>query len=180
MKKRVLCLLAEGVEELELVAPVDVLRRAGADVVVASMGASCDTTGRNGIVLRGDVGLEEVVTEDFDLLFIPGGPAVPALRQDGRAAELAKKFVAAAKPVAAICAGPLVLEDAGLLAGKRFTAHASVVNELPGALTGERVVEDGLIMTSRGAGTALEFGLAMVDRLFGEEKEEEIARSIMV
>jgi 4-methyl-5(b-hydroxyethyl)-thiazole monophosphate biosynthesis len=180
MKKRVLCLLAEGVEELELVAPVDVLRRAGAEVVVASLGPDLEAAGRNGIVLRGDVALAAVATGDFDLLFIPGGPAVSVLRLDGRAVELAKKFVAAGKPVAAICAGPLVLEDAGLLEGKRFTAHASVANELPGALTGERVVEDGLIMTSRGAGTALEFGLAMVDRLFGEAKEEEIARSIMV
>jgi 4-methyl-5(b-hydroxyethyl)-thiazole monophosphate biosynthesis len=81
--------------------------------------------------------------------------------------------------VAAICAGPLVLEDAGLLEGKRFTAHFSAVNELPGAQTGERVLEDGLIITSRGAGTALEFGLALVDRLFGAAKEEEIARAIM-
>jgi 4-methyl-5(b-hydroxyethyl)-thiazole monophosphate biosynthesis len=179
MKKRVLCLLADGVEELELVAPVDVLRRAGAEVVVATLDANPETAGRNGMVLRGDAALEEVATMGFDLLFIPGGPAVTVLRQDGRAVELAKKFVAAGKPVAAICAGPLVLEDAGLLGGKRFTAHASVANELPGALTGERVVEDGLIMTSRGAGTALEFGLAMVDRLFGEAKEEEIARAIM-
>jgi 4-methyl-5(b-hydroxyethyl)-thiazole monophosphate biosynthesis len=179
MKKRVLCLLAEGVEELELVAPVDVLRRAGADVVVATLAANPETAGRNGIVLRGDAALEAVGKQDFDLLFIPGGPAVSGLRHDGRAAQLAKKFIAAGKPVGAICAGPLVLEDAGLLAGKRFTAHSSVVNELPGALTGERVVEDGLIMTSRGAGTALEFGLAMVDRLFGEAKEEEIARAIM-
>jgi len=120
-----------------------------------------------------------VQADDFDLLLIPGGPAVAKLRQDGRAAALAKSFVQAGKLVAAICAGPLVLEDAGLLEGKRFTAHFSAANELPGAQTGERVMEDGLIITSRGAGTALEFGLALVDRLFGEAREEEIARSIM-
>jgi 4-methyl-5(b-hydroxyethyl)-thiazole monophosphate biosynthesis len=120
-----------------------------------------------------------VRADDFDLLLIPGGAAVAKLRADGRAAELAKTFVQAGKPVAAICAGPLVLEDAGLLEGKRFTAHFSAANELPGAQTGERVMEDGLIITSRGAGTALEFGLALVDRLFGEAQEEEIARAIM-
>ena len=113
------------------------------------------------------------------MLFVPGGAAVAVLRKGGRAAELARRFVAAGRPVAALCAGPLVLEDAGLLRGKRFTAHFSVANELPGAQAGERVLEDGLIMTSRGAGTALEFGLALVDRLFGEAKEEEIARAIM-
>ena len=179
MKKRVLCLLAEGVEELELVAPVDVLRRAGAEVVLAVAGERLHVKGRNGIVVHGDAFLDDVDLRGFDLLLIPGGAAVAYLRQDGRAAELARNFCSADKPVAAICAGPLVLEDAGLLEGKRFTAHFSATNELPGAQTGERVMEDGPIITSRGAGTALEFGLALVDRLFGEEKEEEIIRAIM-
>ena len=179
MKKRVLCLVADGVEELELVAPVDVLRRAGAEVVLAVLKDGLEIAGRNGLILRGDALLDDVQTEDFDLLLLPGGAAVSVLRQDGRPAALARAFVAAGKPVAAICAGPLVLHDAGLLEGKRFTAHFSVAGELPGAQTGERVLEDDLLLTSRGAGTALDFGLALVDRLFGEAKEEEIARAIM-
>jgi 4-methyl-5(b-hydroxyethyl)-thiazole monophosphate biosynthesis len=179
MKKRVLCLLADGVEELELVAPVDVLRRAGAEVLLAALGEGLSVAGRNGLVLQADAALTSIAPESFDLLFIPGGAAVTALRKDGRPAALARAFVADGKPVAAICAGPLVLEDAGLLEGKRFTAHFSAANELPEAQTGERVIEDGLLITSRGAGTALEFGLALVDRLFGETVEEEISRSIM-
>ena len=180
MKKRVLCLVADGVEELELVAPVDVLRRAGAEVVLAVLGDQLEVAGRNGFVLHGDARLDDgLAATGFDLLLIPGGAAVAALRHDGRPAALARDFVAAGKPVAAICAGPLVLHDAGLLEGKRFTAHFSVADELPGAQTGERVLQDGLLVTSRGAGTALEFGLALVDRLFGEAKEEEIARAIM-
>jgi 4-methyl-5(b-hydroxyethyl)-thiazole monophosphate biosynthesis len=179
MTKRVLCLVADGVEELELIAPVDVLRRAGAEVVMAAVGDCVHVKGRNGIVLHADALLSGLDPSGFDLLLIPGGAAVAKLRADGRPAELAAAFVAANKPVAAICAGPLVLVDAGLLEGRRFTAHFSVANELPGAQSGERVLEDGLIITSRGAGTALEFGLALVDRLFGEAKEEEIARAIM-
>jgi 4-methyl-5(b-hydroxyethyl)-thiazole monophosphate biosynthesis len=179
MTKRVLCLVADGVEEMELVAPVDVLRRAGAEVTLAAVGEGILVTGRNNMVFHADRALGEVRPEDFDLLLVPGGAAVAQFRQDGRAAALAEEFVASGKPVAAICAGPLVLEDAGLLAGKRFTAHFSAANELPGAQTGERVMEDGLIITSRGAGTALEFGLALVGRLFGEAKEEEIGRAIM-
>jgi 4-methyl-5(b-hydroxyethyl)-thiazole monophosphate biosynthesis len=179
MTRRVLCLVADGVEELELIAPVDVLRRAGAEVITAAVGEGIHVTGRNGIVLHADAMLSDVAPETFDLLLIPGGAAVGKLRADGRAAELAAAFIAANKPVASICAGPLVLEDAGLLEGKRFTAHFSVAQELPGAQSGERIMEDGLIITSRGAGTALEFGLALVDRLFGEAKEEEIARAIM-
>ncbi len=180
MKKRVLCLLAPGFEELELVAPVDVLRRAGAEVVLAALDDNLDVGGRNGLTLRADASLDRLDAGEFDLLLIPGGPAVEVLRQDGRAASLARTFAGDGRLVAAICAAPLVLKDAGLLEGKRFTAHVSVANELPEALTGERLVEDGVIITSRGAGTALEFGLALVDRLFGETAEEEIARAIMV
>ncbi len=180
MKTRVLCLVAEGFEELELVGPVDLLRRAGAEVVLASVEEGLPVGGRNGLVMKVDVLLDALDATGFDLLFLPGGPAVARLRADGRAAGLAGEFVAAGKPVAAICAAPLLLKDAGLLEGRRFTAHFSTVGELPDALTGERVVEDGLILTSRGAGTAVEFGLALVDRLFGEAAEEEIARSIMV
>ena len=179
MKKRVLCLMADGVEELELVAPVDVLRRAGAEAVLAALGDNLEVVGRNGIKISADAALGDLDADSFDLLLIPGGAAVAALRKDGRPAHLARQFADAGKAVAAICAGPLVLEDAGLLEGKRFTAHFSASNELPGAQTGERVIEDGLIITSRGAGTALEFGLALVDHLFGEAKEEEITRAIM-
>lgn len=179
MKKRVLCLVAEGVEELELVAPVDVLRRAGAEVILVAVGPSVDITGRNGITLVADARLDDVLAGTFDLLLIPGGPAVAALRADGRAASLAGSFIAEGKPVGAICAAPLVLKDAGLLEGARFTAHASVAADLPGAQTGERLIEDGLIITSRGAGTALEFGLALVDVLFGQETEDAVARAIM-
>lgn len=179
MSKKVLCPVADGVEELELIAPVDVLRRAGVEVVLAAIGEGTQMTGRNGITLHADTQLNVLEADGFDLLLIPGGAAVAKLRADGRAAALASRFVSDGKPVAAICAGPLVLADAGLLEGKRFTAHASTANELPGAQTGERVMEDGLIITSRGAGTALEFGLALVNRLCGEAKEEEIARAIM-
>jgi 4-methyl-5(b-hydroxyethyl)-thiazole monophosphate biosynthesis len=81
--------------------------------------------------------------------------------------------------VAAICAGPTVLKDARLLDGKRFTAHFSVFEELPQALADERVVRDEAILTSRGAGTAVDFGLALVEALFGAKKSKKIARAIM-
>ena len=93
MKKRVLCLLADGVEELELVAPVDVLRRAGAEVVLATVGDGAEVTGRNGLVLRGDAVLSALGADGFDLLLIPGGAAVAALRKDGRPAARARQFV---------------------------------------------------------------------------------------
>jgi len=179
MPKRVLCLLAPGFEEIETIAPIDLLRRAGAEVVIASVNGEKLVAGRCQVVMQADAPLAEVMHQDFDLLLIPGGPGVKALRADGRPAQLARAYAAAGKPVAAICAAPTVLDDAGLLAGKRFTAHFSVHAELPQALAGERVVEDGLLITSRGAGTAVDFGLALVRRLFGDAAAEEVARAIM-
>jgi protein deglycase len=179
MSKRVLCLLINGFEELETVAPVDLLRRAGAVVTLAAVNGEPWVTGRTNLTLRADAALAEVAEADFDLLLLPGGPGVKALRQDGRPARWAAAFAAAGKPVAAICAAPTILADAGLLAGRRFTAHASVAGELPQARLEERVVEDGNLITSRGAGTAIDFGLALVARLFGAAKAAEIAQAIM-
>jgi 4-methyl-5(b-hydroxyethyl)-thiazole monophosphate biosynthesis len=180
MNKRVLCLLVPGFEEIETVTPVDLLRRAEVDVVLAAVNGEPLVTGRCGMTLRAEVGLKDVLDQPFDLLFIPGGPGVKVLREDGRAAQLARAFTEQGKPVAAICAAPLVLADAGLLAGKKFTAHFSVHAQLPGVLAQERVVQDGKLITSRGAGTAVDFGLALVRELVGAAKAQEVAEAIML
>jgi 4-methyl-5(b-hydroxyethyl)-thiazole monophosphate biosynthesis len=179
MSKKVLCLLAPGFEEIETLAPIDLLRRAGAEVTIASLTGEKLVTGRCQVTVQADATLAEVAAQDFDMLLIPGGPGVKALRSDGRPAQLARDYARQGKTVAAICAAPTVLADAGLLAGKRFTAHFSVHGELPQALGNERVVEDAPLITSRGAGTALDFGLALVRRLFGEASACEVAKAIM-
>lgn len=177
MAKRVLCLLANGFEEIETITPVDLLRRAGVEVVLAGL-KDGEVTGRSGVRLVPDAVLEGVDADGFDLLLIPGGPGVKELRADGRAAALAVAFHEAGKKIAAICAAPLVLGDAGLLDGRHFTSHASTWEELPDA-EDERVVEDGGIITSRGAGTALDFGFALVEYLAGEAAVDEISEAIM-
>ncbi|MEX1115150.1 MAG: DJ-1 family glyoxalase III [Akkermansiaceae bacterium] len=177
MSKRVLCLLADGFEEIETVTPVDLLRRAGIEVVMASL-HSAAVSGRCGIRLEADAVLADVDPQTFDLLLIPGGPAVGELRRDGRAAALARDFEAAGKTVAAICAAPLVLKDAGLLENRSFTAHSAVHDELPG-VSSARLVVDGNLITSRGAGTALDFGLALVERLLGKPAADRVAAEIL-
>lgn len=175
----VLVILAEGCEEIEVVTPVDVLRRAGATVTLAALAEGIHVTGRNGVTMHTDTPLTAVENREFDCVLLPGGPGVKHLRADPRVRNLVLRQHAAGRWIAAICAAPTVLHDAGLLAGRRFTAHPSVAGELP-TLLGERTVTDGLIVTSRGAGTALDFGLLLVEKLFSAESAREIGRSICV
>lgn len=174
----VLAILADGFEEIEATTPIDLLRRAAAEVTVAALGEGIHVTGRCGLTMHADTSLAAVENKVFDCLFLPGGPGVKNLRADARVKTIAQRHHAAGKWVAAICAAPTVLHDAGLLAGRRYTAHFSVANELQQILAAERVVIDGRIVTSRGAGTALDFGLKLVESVFSAEVAGEISRSV--
>jgi 4-methyl-5(b-hydroxyethyl)-thiazole monophosphate biosynthesis len=174
----VLTLLADGFEEIEAFAPVDLLRRAGVEVTVATLNENRHATGRSGITAHGDAALSAVESATFDLVFLPGGAGVKHLRADTRVREIVLRHAREDRWLAAICAAPTVLNDCGLLAGRRYTAHFSVADELPAILANERIVTDGRITTSRGAGTALEFGLHLVALLNGGEKAKEISKAI--
>jgi 4-methyl-5(b-hydroxyethyl)-thiazole monophosphate biosynthesis len=174
----VLAILAEGFEEIEAMAPIDLLRRAGAEVTVAALGDNIHVTGRTNITVHADVALSTVEHQLFDCVFLPGGPGVKQLRADHRVEALLQRHYSASRWLAAICAAPTVLHDAKLLAGRRYTAHFSVANELSAILADQRVVADGPILTSRGAGTAIDFGLFLVEKLFSRERSAEIGRSI--
>ena len=174
----VLVLLADGFEELEAFAPVDLLRRGEIEVTTASLNENRHVTGRSGITAHADAALSAVQGKLFDLVFLPGGAGVKNLRADPRVRESVLQHHIAGCWLAAICAAPTVLHDCGLLAGKRYTAHFSVANELPAILAAERVVTDGKIITSRGAGTAVEFGLHLVALLASPTKSAEISKAI--
>ncbi len=177
MKTRVLCLVTDGFEEIEMVTPVDLLRRAGVEMTIVALERR-QVEGRSGIQMLADAVLAGIQTADFDSLLLPGGPGVKAMRADGRPAELVREFARGGKWLAAICAAPLVLKDAGVLEGRRFTAHGSTLDELPELVADEPVVLDGTLITSRGAGTAQEFGLALVNAWAGAGKLREVAAAI--
>jgi 4-methyl-5(b-hydroxyethyl)-thiazole monophosphate biosynthesis len=176
--KRVLCILETGFEEIEAITPVDLLRRAGVEVVMVGV-SSREVVGKCGIRVTADALLGAVSGDDFDALFLPGGPAVMELRKNSDVIDLIRSFHSGGKLIAAICAAPLLLKDAGLIDGKRITAHFSTAGELPGN-TGERLVFDGEFLTSRGAGTAMEFGLAFVEALCGKDVAKEVGEAVMV
>ena len=173
-----LVLLADGFEEIETFAPVDLLRRAGVEVTVASLNDNRHATGRSAITAHADAVVSAIENQLFDLVFVPGGAGVKPLRADPRVKPILVRHAEAGRWVAAICAGPTVLLDAGLLHGKSYTAHFSVANELPAIRADERIVTDGRLTTSRGAGTAVEFGLHLVALLTSRAKADEISKAI--
>ncbi len=175
--RTVLAPLAPGFEELELVAPVDLLRRAGVEVTLATVDGNFLVVGRNGMILRAERTLEEVLDFPFDGLLLAGGPAVPELRKDPRILALIRRHHAAGAVVGAICAAPLLLKDAGVLPAAH-TCHASCAAELPGARQDQRVITEGKVITSRGAGTSVDFGLAMVAVLLGQPAADKVAGEI--
>lgn len=172
-----LVIINDGVEELEALAPVDLLRRAGITVTLASASDSLDVTGRNGIHLRADARFSPEMQLP-DLLVIPGGPGHQELARNKGLLSFLQKQDEAGKLIGSICAGPVVLDKAGLLSRRRFTSFPATADVLPRRLPDGPVVIDGNLITSWGAGTALIFALALVEGLCGPEKRREIATSI--
>ncbi len=168
MKKTALVILTDGFEEIEAITPIDLLRRAETEVIIASATSSLEVTGKMGIVLQAEMQLDSCLANDYDLLVLPGGPGVFTLRDDQRVLDLIRRRSEAGLTVAAICAAPLLLKDAGVLEGKAHTAHGAVSDELPDMQNDVAVVEDPPLITSRGPGTAFAFGLALVGFLHGE------------
>jgi 4-methyl-5(b-hydroxyethyl)-thiazole monophosphate biosynthesis len=183
MRKYVLVPLAAGFEEIETMTIVDVLRRAGAEVVLAALeGGPC--VGSRGVVVVPDATLDDVAGRTgFDAIVLPGGAGAEALAADTRVIALVTRQAAAGRLLGAICAAPKVLARAGILAGRRATSHPVARDELRRAgvdvRDDERVCEDGAIVTSQAPGTALEFAYALVARLYDEAKVAELERGIL-
>lgn len=174
---RALIIMHPGFEEMEAVAPIDLLRRAGINVTLAGTTEENLVAGRGGIAFQTRDSFEKVKAGDlYDLVIVPGGPGIKALRHNTGICEFLGKHNAEGKILACICAAPLLLLDAALLPG-HYTAHPSTLSELPNPAE-EDYVWDGNILTSKGAGTATQFSLALIEALIGKARRDEIAESI--
>jgi protein deglycase len=180
--KKVCVLLADGFEEVEALTPIDYMRRAGLEVVVAGIDDR-DVTGSHDIRVDADCTLDEL-DEDFDALVLPGGKRGSAnLAVNGEVVALVKSYVASGRLVAAICAAPAVVlhKAADVLKGKRFTSYPGTEAEVTGArFSTDRVVVDGQLITARSAGCSGEFSIAIIGALLGAEKAEEIAKQVLL
>ena len=174
---RVIVPLAQGCEELEAITIVDLLRRAGIEVVTAGLDAQPVRAAR-GTVLIPDTTLDAATESDYDMIVLPGGlPGADHLRDDPRIIELVRDMHANGRYTAAICAAPRVLARAGLLDNRRATSFPGGINvdEIPGIeYVEDAVVTDGTIVTSRGPGTAMDFALQLIELLAGKAKRDEV------
>ena len=179
----ILVFLAPGFEESEAICPIDILKRAALDVVTVSITEDREVTGAHGITVRADVTLSQLPLCHPEAILLPGGMPGTRHLDESRTVDTALR-VAANKGayLAAICAAPMVLGKRGYLSGKRATCFPGFEEFLQGAtVTGrdERVVRDGKIITAAGMGVALEFGLALVAALKGEDAAEELRRAVL-
>lgn len=184
MKKRVLVPLAPKFEELEAVAVIDILRRAGAHVVTASVDATNPIVGRNRLRLMADLDISEALAEwgsEWDLVVLPGGPGVATLEENEALMALLGARIAEGGLVAAICAAPRVLLKAGLDPATPMTNFPGCRAELDActAYSEASVVAGPKVITSRGAGTSIAFALACVEALYGEADAARVATEIV-
>lgn len=178
---KVSVLLADGFEEIEALTAVDLLRRARIYVDTISITDDYTVHGAHGINVQTEDLFDEVDFSESDMIVLPGGmPGTTNLKEHAGVRKVVKEHTQAGKYVGAICAAPTVLADLGLLKGKKITCYPTVEQEIQGAvLLRTPVAVDGNIVTGRGAETAVEFALKLIEVLEGEEKAQEVAKAIV-
>jgi len=178
--KNALLPLMEGFEEIEAITIIDILRRGGVTVLTAGI-ESVIVEGAHGITIMADSLLEHVISQEFDLIVLAGGAGTFRLQADLRIIPMLQKHADLGKLTAAICAAPLILSASGLLKEKRVASYPAIRDQLLGGEYLEiPVVVDGTIVTSRGAGTAMQFALKLLELLQGDAIAKEISENIVL
>ena len=180
MVKLMIC-MADGCEEVEALSVVDILRRARSAIDMVSVNGGDSVTGSHGIVIGMDKKIEEADIDAYDGIILPGGmPGTNHLKAHPAVTDTVKKFYKENKLVAAICAAPTVLGYIGILEGKNATCYPGMEDGLTGASKKtDPVVRDGNIITSRGMGTAIPFGLEIVSYFTDEKTASQLAEQIV-
>ena len=180
--KTIFVFLADGFEEIEALTPVDILRRAGLSVKTVSVMGEQVVTGAHGVPVMADVMFDEVNAEDAEMILLPGGlPGATNLDAHQGLSQMILDFAKEEKPLAAICAAPLVFGNRGLLEGKKATCYPGFETYLKGAqYTAALVEKDGNFITGKGPGAAMEFAFAIVEKYCGMDKVNELKQGMMI
>lgn len=179
---RVLVPIAAGFEEIEAVCIIDVMRRAGIEVIMGSLDETLLVKGANGITVQADRCISGITADELDMIVLPGGMGgTNALSHDANVQSLLKEMDAKGKNIGAICAAPFALYTAGVLK-EGYTCYPSMEEQIKvSGYQGDKsaVVQSGNVMTSRGPGTAICFGLAIVKKLVGDEVYESLRGGLL-
>lgn len=178
----ILIILAEGFEEMEFSVIVDILRRAGLEVTSASLNGNI-VSGMMGVAVVADKTLDEVDISDYGCLILPGGnPGFKNLCKDARVQNIIQSFIKEDKYIGAICAAPVALDTAGVLADKKVTAYPGIKHLIRNCeeYTAEPVSVDGKLITAKGPNYAMDFAFKMASLFACEEKISEVKRDIFV
>ena len=180
--KTIFVFLADGFEEIEALAPVDILRRAGLSVKTVSVMDEQVVAGAHGVPVLADVMFNEVNAEDAEMILLPGGlPGATNLDAHQGLSQMILDFAKEEKPLAAICAAPLVFGNRGLLEGKKATCYPGFETYLKGAqYTAALVEKDGNFITGKGPGAAMEFAFAIVEKYCGVGMVSELKKGMMI
>ena len=181
MKRKIAIHLAEGFEEVEAVSIIDLLRRAELEVLMVSMTGKQEVQGAHKITIKTDILFEDVNYEDIFMIVLPGGmPGASNLDAHQGLRKQIKQFNEQNRPLAAICAAPMVFGNLGILKGKQVVCYPGFEKYLKEAeVLMEPVVESGNIITGRGIGAALEFGLKLIEKAVSAEKARQISQQIL-
>ncbi len=173
-------ILGNGFEEMEAIAPVDILRRGGVKVKTAGIGGT-RIVGAHGIAVEADTTVEEICARGMEMIVLPGGlGGVKSILGSEAALSAVQKAWNGGRFVAAICAAPTVLASLGITDGKKATCYPGMENEMGSAqMTGLPVVRDGNLICGQAAGAAVPFGLALLAALKGEETAEKIRQAMV-
>lgn len=169
--KKVYVLLANGFELIEALTPVAVLRRGGISVETVSIYDSLEVVSSNNVMIKADSTIDCEKMKDGDLLILPGGyPGYENLAEDKKSVELLNYYFENSKYIGAICGAPTILYKSSLLEGKEFTCHSAVLESIKqGKHVDKKVVVSDKIITSKGAGTSLDFSLELLKLLSSDE-----------
>jgi len=180
--KTIYVFLAEGFEEIEALTPIDVLRRAELNVLTVSVMEEQVVTGAHGVPVVADRMFADIHLEDAEMLLLPGGlPGATNLDAHQGLSDMIVAFATERKPLAAICAAPLVFGNRGLLQGKKATCYPGFETYLTGAeYTAALVETDGNFITAKGPGAAMDFAFAIVEKYCGLEKVNELKQGMMI
>jgi len=173
---KVYLFLAEGFEDIEALAPVDILRRAGIDVKTVSVSGDPFVESAHGVMMQADLLFEDAKLDDADFLVLPGGlPGATNLNEHEGLRKALTQQAASGRGVAAICAAPMVLGSLGLLKGKRATCYPGFEKHLDGAdYTAEICTVDGNVVTGEGPAASFAFGYAILEKLAGKQPVEQL------